>query len=71
MQAPEGFRPAVEFLDWEMADCSSDKFVVIDRKVGQHYATFCGRRIPAPITAVGRYRGRKSQIPGSHIPDFV
>ena len=62
LQAPEGFRPAVEFLDWEMSDCSFDKFMVIDRKIGQHYANFCGRRIPGPVTAIGRYLDPRLKI---------
>lgn len=55
IQAPEGYRPGIEFREWEMPDCSNDKFIIIDRKVGQHYNQFCGYGTPAPLTASGRF----------------
>ena len=55
LEAPQGYRPAVEFLSWDMNDCSSNKFTIIDKKQRHHHIKLCGYGIPAPLTAVGRY----------------
>ena len=33
-EALNGLKPAIEFIDWEPANCRTDRFHIIDRKDG-------------------------------------